>query len=596
MEPASILRERIQRLEAEKADLELLLATSSEHYDQLEHEFRETIQGALSASMQKIETLKEQIRALENEKADLETIMDASVDHMDVMEDELLSKIRTTIATAERRFRLICESIPMPVLVSRKTDWTILYANAHASKLFAPEEDIAGRSLLSLLASPDRGPLMTVVERENAVENREVRGVRADGSTFWAMLTLKQFSFNDEVCLLSVWNDITERRILEGQLRQAHKMEAIGTFAAGIAHDFNNLLSAIFGFAQLGICQMPEDSPAVESIEKLITAGNRAKDLVKQILTFARMSDPEMKPLRIASTVMEATNLIQQLMTSSIRIKVDLRDSDSIIMGDATQIHQVLMNLGVNAVDAMRDTGGGLEITLEEVGPEAVPSELPGLLPAHRYALLTVADTGQGIPKEILGMIFDPFFTTKKQGKGTGMGLSVVDGIVRTHGGSIQLESEVGRGTTFRIYFPCAAAGMMVEEAAPAKTSGPIKGTKRVLLVDDHEDILASYPALLQTFGFLVQTEKQGMKALARVQADPMAFDLVITTDGMVDLESLALAIELKEIRRDLPVLLWSGGRIPHRGEPANPVIDRTLVKPCTLEELVATIRSILPG
>ena len=166
--------------------------------------------------------------------------------------------------------------------------------------------------------------------------------------------------------------------------------------------------------------------------------------------------------MRISSVVLEATNLVQQVMTSTIQIKVDIRDKDSIIIGDQTQIHQVLMNLGINAVDAMRETGGSLEITLAEVRAKTLASPVPGLKPATRYTLLTVADTGQGIPKEILGTIFDPFFTTKKQGKGTGMGLSVVDRIVKIHGGGIQFESEVGRGTTFRIYFPCAETEELV--------------------------------------------------------------------------------------------------------------------------------------
>ena len=397
--------------------------------------------------------LRARIAQLEAEKADLELLLEASSDHLDVLEDELHSRIRATIATAERRFRLITEAIPMPVLVSRKTDGTIVYANACAPAMFGPDQALLGRSVQDLLAPQERNAVL---------ENREIRGTRSDGSTFWAMLTVKRFTFNDEPCLLSVWNDITERRILEGQLRQTYKMEAIGTFAAGIAHDFNNILSAIFGFAQLGIQNLPEDSPARKPMDKLLGAGQRAKDLVRQILSFARMADPEMKPMRISTVVLEATHLVQQVMPATISFKLDIRDQDSVIVGDQTQIHQVLMNLGINAVDAMRETGGSLEITLAELRAQALPFPVPGLKPTARYVLLAVADTGQGIPKEILGTIFDPFFTTKKQGKGTGMGLSVVDRIVTIHGGGIQFESEVGRGTTFRIYFPCAETEELV--------------------------------------------------------------------------------------------------------------------------------------
>ena len=539
------------------------------------------------------DVLRARIARLEAEKADLELLLEASSDHLDVMEDELLNRIRATIATAEKRFRLITEAIPMPVLVSRKTGGTIVYANACASAMFGLDGALLGRPVQDLLASQDRDAVLDLIGREEILENREIRGTRGDGSTFWAMLTVKRFIFNDEPCLLSVWNDITERRILEGQLRQTYKMEAIGTFAAGIAHDFNNILSAIFGFAQLGICQLPEDSPALQPMEKLLGAGQRAKDLVRQILSFARMGDPEMKPMRISSVVLEATNLVQQVMTSTIQIKVDIRDKDSIIIGDQTQIHQVLMNLGINAVDAMRETGGSLEITLAEVRAKTLASPVPGLKPAARYTLLTVADTGQGIPKEILGTIFDPFFTTKKQGKGTGMGLSVVDRIVKIHGGGIQFESEVGRGTTFRIFFPCAEVEAAPPEADPALAPVPAEGAKRVLLVDAKEDILEAFKALLETRGYRVETERRSLEALARLQAAPLSFDLVVTDDGMPDLEGSQLAARLKKLRPDLPVLLCSGSRMQHQGTESS--VDRVIIKPYTLEELVAAIRAVLP-
>ena len=535
--------------------------------------------------------LRARIARLEAEKADLELLLEASSDHLDVLEDELLGRIRATIATAEKRFRLITEAIPMPVLVSRKTDGTIVYANACASSLFRPEGALLGCALQTLLAPPDRDAVLDLIAREESLENREVRGTRSDGSTFWAMLTVNRFTFNDESCLLSVWNDITERRILEGQLRQTYKMEAIGTFAAGIAHDFNNVLSAIFGFAQLGICQLAPDSPAIQPMEKLLGAGQRAKDLVRQILSFARMSDPEMKPMRISSAVLEGISLIQQAMTSTIQIKVDIRDRDSVIIGDQTQIQQVLMNLGINAVDAMRETGGSLEISLAQVSPPALASPVPGLRPAERYTLLSVADTGQGIPSEILGTIFDPFFTTKKQGKGTGMGLSVVDRIVKLHGGGIQFESEVGQGTTFRIYFPCAEGQAAVETEAPAPV--PAKGARRILLVDAKEDILEAFQALLRNRGYRVEIEGRSLDALARFQADPQAYDLVITDDSMPDLGGSQLAARLKQIRPELPVLLCSGSRIQPQGPET--AVDRVVIKPYTLDELVAAMRAVLP-
>jgi CheY-like chemotaxis protein len=214
---------------------------------------------------------------------------------------------------------------------------------------------------------------------------------------------------------------------------------------------------------------------------------------------------------------------------------------------------------------------------------------VPGLRPAERYTLLSVADTGQGIPSEILGTIFDPFFTTKKQGKGTGMGLSVVDRIVKLHGGGIQFESEVGRGTTFRIYFPCAEGETAVEAQTPKAVLA--KGAKRLLLVDAKEDILEAFQALLQNCGYRVETEERSLEALARFQADPLGFDLVITDDNMPDLEGAQLAARLKQIRPDLPVLLCSGSLPSQAAEAA---VNRVIIKPYTLEELVAAIRTAL--
>ncbi len=593
------LRDRIDLLEAEKADLEMLLQVTTGHSDEIEQELLEKIHSTITAGEHEIEFLKNKILQLEDEKADLEVIMETSNVHSDDMEDALLDKIRATIAAGEKRFRVITETIPIPILVFRKSDWAVQFSNAHAAKLLGVAiPDLMGRNVLEFIDSSENWKIRKLMDRYEFFENVEVKALRSDGSIVWIELTVQPFVFSDESCVLSVWRDTTERRMMEEHLRQTHKMEAIGTFASGIAHDFNNILSAIFGFTELSLMDIPEESPVQESLKKVLIAARRAKDLVRQILTFARQTEHEMKPIQVSLVIQEAMQLIQQITSSEIKIYIDIQNKDSMIVGDLTQIHQVVMNLCSNAIDAMRGKEGRLDVVMSQIDDEETRNlEQQDIKLVSRCVKISISDTGQGIPKEILGSIFDPFFTTKELGKGTGMGLSVVHGIVKHHGGGITVDSEVGRGTTFSIYLPLASAAdegsgteVMAKDAKDVRDSG------HLLVVDDEEAILEVYKRALEELGYTVQAENDSPNALKIFSAQPQLFDLVITNDSMPRMMGHVLATKLKAIRKDIPVILSTGRDIKQNSEMAQTagVVDALVAKPFTIHELIAVVRSTL--
>ncbi|HSO20345.1 MAG TPA: ATP-binding protein, partial [Desulfosarcina sp.] len=309
-----------------------------------------------------------------------------------------------------------------------------------------------------------------------------------------------------EKVFISVY-DLTERieaekekKALGRQLRQAQKMEAVGTLAGGIAHDFNNILSAVIGFTEMAMEDAGQDAFLHHNMEQVLQAGLRAKHLVQQILTFSRQSEHEMRPVQLRRIIQEACDLLRASLPTTIEIKTDIR-TDAFIMGDPTQMHQVLMNLCTNAGHAMRDRGGRLTITLREAAAEEIREKrLPGMT-AEAYLALTVADTGHGIPGNILDRIFDPFFTTKEHTEGTGMGLSVAHGIVKSHRGSIDVESRTGEGSLFRIYLPRVVTDAQEENRAAAALP---EGTERVLFVDDEAMLVDMSRQILQRLGYRV--------------------------------------------------------------------------------------------
>ncbi len=382
---------------------------------------------------------------------------------------------------------------------------------------------------------------------------------------------------------------------LESQLQQAQKMEAIGTLAGGIAHDFNNILAAILGYSQLSLREISEDSPLYPYLKEILKAGERARDLVKQILTFSCQSETEPIPLQPHLIVKEAIKLLRSAIPTTIEIKQHVFPDTGMIVADPTQIHQVVMNLCTNAYQAMLENGGILDITLKNVEIDeddqvlAVSTELkPG-----PHVCLTVKDTGTGINPQALEHIFDPYFTTKEKGRGTGLGLAVVHGIVGNCKGAILVESEVGKGTTFDVFFPTLKKPTHVN--GKGSETPVMGGNERILMVDDEVPIVRLEKQMLEKLGYHVEADTNSLEALKRFMDTPDKFDLLITDMAMPDMSGKHLAAEVKKIRPDFPVIVCSGFSDLIDDEKAKELrVQGFLMKPLGRDVLARTVRTVL--
>ncbi len=404
--------------------------------------------------------------------------------------------------------------------------------------------------------------------------------------------------FEEQEYICCIAHDITERKKaqeekekLEAYLRQTHKMEAIGTLAGGIAHDFNNILSAIIGYAELAMTKVPRDSELAEDLEEIYQAGDRARDLVKQILTFSRQSKHELEPMGVGATIDEALRLLRASLPATIEVRRDIQN-DSLIMGDPTQIHQIIMNLCTNSAYAMQERGGVLEVGLTNVELDAdFVSGHPDLIPGP-YLCLTVSDTGQGMAPEILERVFDPFFTTKETGEGTGMGLSVVHGIVKSYGGAIYVYSETGIGSSFRVFLPAIERRHQPEKRVEVTIPA---GNENILFVDDERALASMGKEMLEGLGYHVSTITSSIDALELFRRQPDRFDLVVTDMTMPIMTGDELARELIAVRSDVPIILCTGFSTRITEEKAQKIGIRAFVmKPIIRRDLANTIRNVL--
>jgi PAS domain S-box-containing protein len=382
------------------------------------------------------------------------------------------------------------------------------------------------------------------------------------------------------------------RKELEGQLRQAQKMEAIGTLAGGIAHDFNNILFTIVGFTDLSLHDAC-DGETRWNLTQVLNACDRAKNLVNQILAFSRQEAPERRPVDIVPVAKEALKFLRSTIPSTVELKQRITGDRLAVLSDPTTIHQVLINLGTNAAHAMRTTGGVLEVCLEsvEIPRDRGRNVLAELKPGP-YIRMTVRDTGTGIDPAIMNRIFDPFFTTKAQGEGTGLGLSVVYGIVKSHGGSIAIESEVGRGSTFHVYLPRTPEAEHEDDRNKAPASG---GSEHILFVDDEVVLVDMGERMLSALGYRVTAVANGPEALKTFRENPDDFDLVITDMTMPGMTGAELSREILKIKPGFPIILCTGfSEIISEGEAKAMGIRRFLMKPVFLDTLAGEIRAVL--
>lgn len=447
------------------------------------------------------------------------------------------------------------------------------------------------------LVAPRSHPLIEERNRkwelgEELPSRYEFTGVRKDGKEIDLEASVVRIPYRGGMATQGILRDITERKKMETQLRQTQKMEAMGTLAGGIAHDFNNILMAMLGYSDMARQDIPKDSPARVSLKAVFEAGERAKDLVNQILTFSRQTEHERQPVKIHPIVKEALKLLRASLPTTIEIRQNIDTNCGIILADPTQIHQIMMNLCTNAFHAMREKGGVLDVSLKNVEVDASYVEAYPQLSPGKYIRLVVSDTGCGMDKATMARIFDPFFTSKAVGEGTGMGLSTVHGIVKSHEGAITVYSEPGKGSAFNVYFPA----LKTETVTEIPPDEPVtRGEESILFVDDEVQLAELGQRMLEFMGYHVTIRTSSVEALEAFRATPDKFDLVISDLTMPNMTGMELAEEIMRIRPDIPVILATGFSETVTPEKARKVgVSLYLNKPIILSELGKAVRQVL--
>ena len=471
-------------------------------------------------------------------------------------------RVEEALARAEEKYRSIFENA-MEGIYQTSLDGRFISVNpafAHILGYDSPEEVLNSVTDIpsQLYVDPERRKeLLRQVEDRGNVHEFEVQFFRRNGNIAWINLNMHAVRNNrGEIAYLegTIW-DISDRKALESRLAHAQKMEAIGTLAGGIAHDFNNILAAIIGYTELAANRI-KDEGLLRFLEQVLRSCDRARDLVSQILTFSRRSEPEKRPLDMALLAQESIRLLRATLPSTIRISTRIGSDPCIILGDPTQVHQIMMNLCTNAGHAMRERGGTLEIALENIEVTHQAKGFHHGLAPGTYAQLTISDTGTGIPPAIIDRIFDPFFTTKARGQGTGLGLSVVYGIVKDCGGAITVDSKPGSGSAFSVFLPSIVHPV---EAPLEAVEVSRNGNERILFVDDEHAIVAMAREMLQDLGYRVVVTRSSTKALKIFREHPEQFDLIITDMTMPAMTGVDLARAVLQIRPDLSIILCTG-------------------------------------
>lgn len=521
---------------------------------------------------------------------------------MDETEDRKLAELE--LRRQKAYIEQIIENSPVAISVM-DTDGAITRINREFTRLFGYIfDEIAGRNISSLLApsgfETEAHHLRSLIADGESIQVETSRLSKSGETIDVAIAGSPIFIDNKLIAIQAVYSDITDRRAaeiekakLEAQLLQSQKMEAVGILAGGIAHDFNNILGAIIGFSQMALMDAEKGISKPHDLKQILKSAERAKHLVKQILTFSRRITPELSSQQLNQVIRQTVTLLERTLPKMVSIQTDLSPDLAPIHADPIQIEQVLMNLGTNAADAMPD-GGVLSIRTENIFIEAGISDAFIEMPPGSYVLLTAADTGFGMDNKTLKHIFDPFFTTKGVGKGTGLGLATVFGIVKSHSGHVLCQSTPGKGTSFQIYFPEHAASPVL----PIKTDLPVavqSGKETILLVDDDPSIREFGQELLERYGYRVLIAESGEQALIKFGAHPGGIDMIILDLGMPGMGGYRCLTELLKIDSTARILIASGyGPIGQAQEALKSGAKGFISKPYRIEEMLAEIRKLV--
>ena len=513
---------------------------------------------------------------------------------------EALRAVRATeeLRESESRFRKILDTIPTGIIIVEVDTQQIVYINPTAAGMIGTDpQTIIGKVCHEVICPSQVGHCPMASGKEMDQSERTL--VTVDDREVPVLKTVSRTTLAGRECYLESFIDLSEqiraevdKEKLEAQLRQAQKMEALGTLAGGIAHDFNNILSAVLGYSELGLQDLNDAThPLHPKLKAINHAGHRARDLVEQILAFSRMQEQLRAPIKLSPILKEALKLLQSSLPANIKVEAAIK-TNLPVLGDPTQIHQIIMNLCTNAYHAMQPSGGILKVTLDHVSID-VSSDFGALdLPPGRYLRLIVADTGAGISPIILDRIFEPYFTTKDKSKGTGLGLAVVHGIVKRHGGDISVKSRLDEGTRVTVFLP-------VSDDETAENGKPMvilpRGSEQVLLVDDEKDLVEIGSEMLQRLGYQVTAVTVSTEALEVFKKNPMHFDVVVTDYNMPGLTGDQMARQMLSIRPDTPIIVCTGFSEAFDQQRAHAIgIRQTLMKPVTMQAIAHAVREAL--
>jgi len=514
-------------------------------------------------------------------------------------------KAMEQLRESEEKFRVLAETSSDGIFTTDRSG-KITYINPALERLFdISYEDALGTNFNQYITQSSAEKAVKILQdsgrkKFDVVRNVELTAVSKKGHNFAIEVSSSPIIKEGKVMGIEcVVRDITQRKKaeeertkLESLFHHSQKMEAIGTMAGGIAHDFNNILGVILGFSELALDNLEANHPVRKDIQSIYSYGIRARDLVRQILTFSRRTEIEHKPLNIEPIVKEALKFLRSSFPTTIKIESTIDQDLGYINANPSQIHQIIMNLSTNSLHAMEATGGILDVRLSKI-KIGKKSTSTGNLDSGSYVKLSVYDTGRGMDKTTLSHIFEPFYTTKEVGKGTGLGLSVVHGIVESYKGAITVNSEPGKWTNFNIYFPVLRHEQKEKRSIEdAKTP---RGHERILVVDDERPLADMYGQMLERWGYHTTIKTSPLEALKTFRMDPGVFDLVITDQTMPDMKGTELSQELLKIRPGIPIILTSGyGELISKEELSSSGIKIQYTKPVDIREFAKIMRKLL--